>query len=410
MKIHIFSTGSEITAGKSIDTNSAWIASQLFDLGYSITRFVVLPDDPVGIKKEILSVMEQDEINLILMTGGLGATADDYTLQVITEITNRQSVTDHKALEKLKAFSRLRGQSFRDILPMAQRQTFVPEGSYILTNDTGIAPGFFIALNQTTKLAAFPGVPKEMKKMFQEQFLPVLLKECKAEERFASFCCIWGMSESLFQETFVKSNQELIQKGIDWGVTAKSGYIKFTFRSLDKNLVEDLSNRIYNEYEDQIGNDVFSDIHQKLTKDNKTLATAESCTGGLVAKKITDIPGSSLYFLGSVVAYHNEIKTKLLQVKPKTLEKFGAVSKETAIEMAEGLENLFQTDFSLSITGIAGPGGGTEDKKVGLVFVGVKKKGENTEVKQFQLPLGRELFRDSLSNLALFLLYKKLFL
>lgn len=408
MKVHIMSTGSEITAGKSIDTNSAWIANELFELGFQVERFVVLGDDPHAIRLEIEFIMAKEEENLIIITGGLGATADDYTLQVILEITGRNKKTFQPAMEKLERLSRLRGKTFRDIIPMAKRQTLIPEGCIVLMNDTGIAPGFFLELNDNTNFAAFPGVPIEMKKMFSERFIPVIQQIYQKEERFASSVCIWGLSESVFQETFVKANLDLIQKGIEWGVTAKPGYIKFTFRAYQEDLIDEMYDLVTKEYKNLIGNNVFQDIHDKLIEDKKTLATSESCTGGYIAKKITDVSGSSNYFLGSVVAYNNRIKTQILNVKQDTLEKYGAVSEETATEMVEGLEKLFQSDYSISVTGIAGPSGGTQEKKVGLVYIGLKVKGEEVEVKQFELPLGRELFREYVSNFALFLLYKKM--
>lgn len=408
LNIHIISTGTEITSGKSVDSNSTWIANELSGLGFSITKFLALPDKPLLIEEEIRTIMGRDGINLIIMTGGLGATADDYTLEVISKITGKPTVTDQRALEKLTFFAEQRGKIYQELLPISKRQTTVPLDSRVLNNDVGLAPGFYIDLNKTTRLAAMPGVPKEMKMMFSEYFLPMMKKDYNKEDLQSRSRSIWGVTESIFQETFIKNNQDIIKDGVEWGVTAKSGHIKVTFKSTSFDNLKKVMEKIEKDYKDKIGDEIFLDIHSMLTSSKRTVSTAESCTGGLVGKILTDLPGSSAYYMGSVVAYHNEIKHNILGVNLETLNTVGAVSQETASEMAEGVQQRFNTNYAISVTGIAGPSGSTKDKKVGLVYIGIKANHEKTKVYKYELPLNRDLFRDYVANIALFHLYQKL--
>ena len=408
LSIHIISTGTEITSGKSVDTNSTWIANELTGLGFSITKFLALPDKPLLIEEEIRSIMARAGENLIIMTGGLGATADDHTLDVISKISGKDTVTHEKALEKLTFLAEQRGKVYQDLLPVSRRQTTIPLGSRVLENDVGLAPGFYIQLNDTTRLAAMPGVPKEMKKMFSDYFLPMVKKDYYKEDLQSRSRSIWGVTESIFQATFIKNHNDIIQDGVEWGVTAKPGHIKVTFKSTSVDNLRKIIGHIDTEYKDKIGDDIFLDIHSMLTSSKRTVSTAESCTGGLVGKILTDMSGSSAYYLGSVVAYHNDIKQNILGVKKGTLDSVGAVSPETAGEMASGVQHRFNTNYAISVTGIAGPTGGTKDKKVGLVYIGIKANHEEPKVFKYELPLSRDIFRDYVANIALFHLYQKL--
>ena len=405
-QITIIGTGSEITSGKSIDTNSGWIANELFGLGFPVSRFIVLPDNPILIKEEIQRIIKLPGENLILMTGGLGPTEDDYTLEVICEITGSMPVKIQKAYDRLKTVYESRGRTYKDILPIAERQTNVPENSIVLENDTGIAPGFFCTLGDNCRIGTFPGVPPEMKTMFKDRFIPEFMKIYSSETIFYDSRCIWWIGESLFQEKFITKHRELIDRGILWGVAAKRGFIKVNFQSSKREQIDEIISLLEANFPDTVSGDIFSEIHNILTEKKLTLATAESCTGGLIAKTITDISGSSEYFLGSVVSYHNDVKKNLLGVKEETLALYGAVSAETAKEMVEGLEKRINSDFSISVTGIAGPGGGTKEKKQGLVFIGIKNKKGEAHVRKFNFPFSRELFRDNAANSALFLLYR----
>ncbi|TGK05360.1 nicotinamide-nucleotide amidohydrolase family protein [Leptospira langatensis] len=407
----VVSTGSELTAGRSQDTNSSWIANELFGLGYSVEKFVVLPDDPVLIRRELseISVVSSTENPvLILMTGGLGPTEDDYTLEVVCELTGSTPVLNERAHDRLQALYRLRGRSFQEALATALRQVSIPSKSTVMNNSTGIAPGFWSELRPGAYLACMPGVPKEMTAMFHEELVPLIRTHFQSAKLYSDYLFIWGLSESLFQQEFIEKLDFFKAGKAIWGVAAKRGFIRVTYQSEDQELLSKLIALTKEKYGDLCTGDLFEELPALLIQKKLTVGTAESCTGGLAAKLFTDRAGSSEYFLGSIVSYANSIKENLLHVKKETLEAHGAVSEETAREMADNAASILNTDLSISITGIAGPGGATPTKRVGTVFIGTHIKGVGTEVKEYFFPFKRELFRDVVAATSLFALYNRL--
>lgn len=410
-RVIIVSTGSELTAGRSQDTNASWISNELFGIGYSVEKFVVLPDDPILIRKELQAFAEsgnQEEPVLIVMTGGLGPTEDDYTLEVVCELTSSVPIRNEKAFDRLQALYRLRGKGFEEALTTALRQVSIPSKSTVLHNSVGIAPGFWSELKPWAFLACMPGVPKEMIAMFREELIPLVQKHFNSQELYSDFVFIWGMSESLFQQEFIELLPHFKEGRAVWGVAAKRGFIRVTYQSQDKSVVSELIRLTLEKYSGLCTGDLFEELPKLLLERKLTLGTAESCTGGLVAKLVTDRAGSSEYFLGSVVSYANSIKAGILGVRSENLEKYGAVSEPVAREMADGAAKILGTDLAISITGIAGPGGGTPGKKVGTVFIGTHIKGKETEVKELYLPFQRELFRDVVAATSLYILYNRL--
>jgi nicotinamide-nucleotide amidase len=408
-RITIISTGSELTAGRSIDTNSAWIANQLFELGWKVRNFLVLPDDPKTISDELKKLKEYaqaspDESVLAIMTGGLGATEDDYTLQCALELGGKGKEINEKARIKLQRFYESRGKSYADILPVVLRQIYVPEGSQTLDNSAGLAVGFIETLSDNSFLVCMPGVPMEMKEMFTRRLIPFLKKTYEKEHLFQETRWVWNIGESLYQDEFIKKQIDLLDGGLEWGVTAQKGFIKAIFQASEKALVEEAARRIEKYYGTMCTTDVFERVHKHLMEVNQTLSVAESCTGGFLGKKITDLPGSSKYFLGGVLVYSNNQKSKLLSVSKDLLDSQGAVSKEVCLSMLDGLEKLIGSDYSISITGVAGPDGGTEEKPVGTVWIGRKKRNESAEAFLFLFPGNRETIRENAANTALFLL------
>jgi len=407
LNIFILSTGTELTTGKSIDTNSTWIANEFQGLGYSIKKISVLPDDPELIEAELKFLSNFSGRNLIIMTGGLGATADDYTLSIVCKITGKDTITHDKAREKLEFISSQRGRAYQEIFPISLRQTTIPATSIPLENEFGLAPGFFIQINSNTKLVALPGVPREMKNIFTNEFVPIFKNTYQPKELFFKSRCIWGVGEVIFQNDFINPNQEFINSNeIEWGVAAKSGYIKASFRSSKQDSLNSIVSKLDSKYFNQIGNNVLEDIHDMLLSSRLSVSSAESCTGGLIAKIFTDRPGCSNYYHGTIVAYQNDIKRKYLGVKEETLKKFGAVSEETAIEMAIGVQEKFNTHYSISVTGIAGPSGETDDKKIGLVYIGIKSHKKAPKIFKYQLSFNRETFRDYVAYTSLFHFYQ----
>jgi nicotinamide-nucleotide amidase len=409
-QVLIVSTGSELTNGKSQDTNSMWIANELVSQGFSIRKILVLPDDPNLIQEELLSATKMGNLDWIILTGGLGPTDDDYTVDVVLKLTDDVSMFVEKARFKLEKIYRLRGLKYESILDTAFRQTRVPEKSLVMDNKVGIAPGFVVPLSIQTRLACMPGVPSEMKDIFTKKLLPLMIRTSKTQAKFRGERVIWNIGESLYQEEFIR-NQPLLQNdSVEWGVTAKRGYIKTTFLSEDQSIVDKILSDLDIKYKDRISGDIFPELHRILIDKKYKISIAESCTGGWVAKILTDMAGSSAYFISSLVTYHNLAKENLLFVPQETLNSKGAVSEETAKAMLSGLEKHFNIDYSLSITGIAGPDGGTSEKPVGLVYVGVKKKGRPARIIKYFFPGNREMVRESAANNAIFQLYREILL
>ncbi len=408
-RITIISTGSELTAGRSIDTNSSWIANQLFELGWKVRNFLVLPDDPKIILHELnllkSSASEsQDEPVLVIMTGGLGATEDDYTLQCALALSGKKVETNEKARIKLQRFYESRGKSYAEILPVVLRQVDTPEGSLTLDNTVGLAVGFVESLSENSYLVCMPGVPGEMKEMFTRRLIPFLKRTYQKQNLFQETRWVWYIGESLFQSEFMGNQKDLIEAGLEWGVTAQKGFIKAIFQSSKIELVEEAAKRLETFYGNKCTRDVFQNVHETLLKSGLRLSVAESCTGGLLGKKITDLAGSSGYFDGGVIVYSNLQKQNLISVDPEIIKTYGAVSENTCKAMLDGLEKQINSDFFLSITGIAGPDGGSSEKPVGTVWIGRKKKNSEPEAFLFQFPGNREAIRDNAANTALYLL------
>ncbi|EKT85564.1 nicotinamide-nucleotide amidohydrolase family protein [Leptospira santarosai] len=410
-KIVVLSTGSELTAGRSQDTNSSWIANELFGMGFAVSKFVVLPDDPVVISEELrtLTALATKETSILLvMTGGLGPTEDDYTLEVVCKIKGVTAEESPIAKRKMETFYRLRGRNFQEAMQTAVRQVSVPEGSFVLNNNVGIAPGFILSLAENVHLGCMPGVPGEMTEMFREEFAPWILKTYSPRELYSGFRFVWWMSESQFQKEFISKEKVIADGKVIWGVAAKRGYIRVSFQSDNRTLIDDLLRKLDTFYGAKSTSDVFEELPKMLIEKKITVGTAESCTGGLIAKTFTDVPGASAYFYGGIVSYDNGVKTGILGVKRNTLEEFGAVSGETAKEMAEGALDALGVDYSISVTGIAGPGGGTPQKKVGLVYFGIGQKDGETEVHEHYFPFPRSSFREFAAHTGIYLLYKRL--
>lgn len=408
MKIIVFATGNEISSGKSIDTNSPFLAETLTDLGFSIKMLSSIPDDFDLLKQEILHQGESKEESILIMTGGLGATGDDHTLNVVLDILKCGKKQDRQSSEKLKERAEKRGGKYLELLPKMMRQTFIPEPAEVLPNEVGIAPGFFVRIHDHFRLAAMPGVPAEMKAMFTNFLLPKLINESNKKIHYHS-ATIWNCTELAYQTDFIEKNSNFIHENqIVWGVTAKPSRIKISFLSDKEETLNRLKDLLEKTYSGSITPEIGESLHSALIDNSLSISTAESCTGGFIAKLLTDTPGSSAYFPGSIVTYSNEMKINLLNVSRKTLESFGAVSEDVAREMVAGCRKLFGTDYSIAVTGIAGPTGETETKKLGTVYIAIQFREENPIVYSHTIPLGREFFRESVSQLALYYIYKNI--
>lgn len=371
MQAEILITGNEILSGKTVDSNSSFIAKSLASIGIQVIRNQTVGDDV----NKIASVIKElsNRAPLVILTGGLGPTQDDLTAEAAAKASNDTLVLFEDALKDIQSYFK----KHQKPMPKSnEKQALLPKNSFWFKNEMGTAPGFALTYN-CCFFVFLPGVPKEMQYMLENHVIPLLKEKFKdtllsIHEKILS---AFGMPEAeigeklrdipaLFPDVVLNTCPEIFRIQIILSVQGQRA--------------EQL-NKAVNEVKNRLGDVIFSEKNQTmeevvgelLIKKNATLSIAESCTGGLIASKITDVPGSSSYFNCSIVSYSNEMKNAVLQVSNVTLEKFGAVSEETVKEMAVGVQKIANTTYALSISGIAGPDGGSEEKPVGTVKIGL---------------------------------------
>ena len=378
----IVSTGNEILSGAVVDTNAAFISSRLFPMDIRVRLMIVAGDDCDVLARVLRIAIDTAEI--VIISGGLGPTDDDNTIEALRRLIGFRVVIDAVAGGRIEKFFQRMG---RAVSPSDLKMAEVPDSARIIPNEKGLAPGFILQ-NNGKVIIAMPGVPREMKDMVDCHVLPYLRDECGIAERSHIRLRVVGMKESEINEA-VRGIRDC-WAGCEWGVTMEDGVATLTFASLSKgmfdftNLIEGMRKQLGDRILDPSFARPEEEVVERLRRARRIVAFAESCTGGLASKRLTDIPGASDVFAGCVVAYRNDAKESLLGVARATLETFGAVSEETAIEMAKGARQVFQADIGVSITGIAGPGGGTEEKPIGTVwFCIADEAGVNTARHRF---------------------------
>jgi len=386
----ILSTGDELTTGKVVDTNSAFIADRLFTVGVKVAAVLKVGDD----REKLLWAMHQgSELgDIIIGTGGLGPTADDLTTELVAEFLGRKLITNQAVADALKQRFEARAIAWT---PNNLKQACFPEDAIIIPNPVGTAPGFRVTMSQGKSLIWLSGVPREMIAMFNETVMPWITTERgKDSEIFSCTFKIHGLTESKLDD---------LVKPVDLGpqdkLSFRAHYPDLTLRltasggkAQEKGFVERCKQirRILGTYIYAEGDVALEEkVGQLLMEKNQTLALAESCTGGFISYRIIRIAGSSAYYYGGAVTYSNEAKVKFLGVKPATLEKYGAVSEQTALEMSRGIREKTGASVGLSVTGIAGPSGGTPEKPVGTVWISLARRN-NHEARQFQFHGERE--------------------
>ena len=366
MKAGIFLVGTELLNGATIDTNSIYIAEELNKYGIEIEFKMTVRD----VMDEIVKALKyaKKNVDLVILTGGLGPTDDDITKEAMAKFLKKKLVIDEKEkkelLKKYKLYKNPNKTNFKEVEK--------PEGAISFKNDVGMAPAVYV-----DGLAAFPGFPNELKNMFPK-FLKYYVKENNLKSQiYIKDIITYGIGESvlettvkdlftegdIFYEFLVKDYGTLIR--LQTKIENKKNVVKIV-----KKLYNRISEFIIGEDDERIENTIFECLNSG--EKTLTISTAESCTGGMIASKLIEVPGISENFIEGIVSYSNEAKIKRLKVKKETLEKYGAVSEEVAREMLAGLN----TDIGISTTGIAGPGGGTKNKPVGLVYIGIKVKDE----------------------------------
>jgi nicotinamide-nucleotide amidase len=408
-KAEIIAVGSELLTPEKIDTNSLWFTQKLNEIGVQVILKTVVGDDVDLLKEVVNSALERSD--LVILTGGLGPTEDDVTRQAVSEALNKRLVFDERVAKQIEEkFVRMN----RQMPEINKRQAFIIEGASVLENPNGTAVGMFMESNGK-KIVVLPGPPRENQPMFEKDVLPRLKDQANGVIFRRRLLKVSGMGESAVDEAIasIYSKYKDVQTSILFNRSEIEIYL--TAKGKSQKEADETLEKLVSEIAERLGIALFAlngetmeEVVGRLLKERKeTLAVAESCTGGLIGARITDVAGSSEYFLQAVVAYANEAKIKMLDVPAELIEKHGAVSAEVAEAMALGVRKKAGSDYGISTTGIAGPSGGTEEKPVGLVFIGYSDK---TETKSFKivLPGDRYLIRWRASQAALDYLRRKI--
>lgn len=381
MNAEIITIGDELMRGEIIDSNKARIAERLLSLDLDCRFQVSVLDDPGDMRDAFSRAAERSDF--VLVSGGLGPTRDDLTTEVLAQTFGRKLELHPESLAALEAFFARVG---REMAETNRKQAYFPVGADVLPNPVGTAPGFSIREGRAS-FFAMPGVPRELDQMMDEQVLPRIGARLESTEGAsgrhfvrAALLATFGMGESTLEEEL----RDLVRDGdVELGFrtsfpdnflrpvararTAKEADARIA--AATRSICERLGPVVYGLGEDESPDTMEAVVGRMLTERGLTVATAESCTGGLIAERLTDVPGSSAYFLGGVVSYSNEAKTAMLGVSKEVIDREGAVSESVVRAMAEGVRTRFGSDFGIATSGISGPGGGTADKPVGLVWI-----------------------------------------
>lgn len=402
MKAELIFTGSELLLGHVLNSHAQYLGTRLSELGIEVTLHITVGDSWERLRQVLRQAIERSD--LILTTGGLGPTTDDLTKEIVADVLGLPMVLDEKSLDGIREFFHSRGLEMPE---STLKQAYFPEGAMILPNIRGTAPGALIEKGDKI-IVMLPGPPNELIAMFDNSLAPFLSGKAGkgAVTRYKVFK-LTGISESAVQDR-IKNLGGQGNPGI--GYVAKPGEVQVRITAhadgteKAEKMVAELSEKVRRRLVGYIfGHDeeVLEDVVGKLLLETGlSIAVAESCTGGLIAARLTDIPGSSGYLKGGVVAYSNEIKNKLLGVSADTLDQYGAVSKQTATAMAEGARELTGSNLGLSVTGIAGPGGGTLTKPRGLVYISLAA-ADGTCCREYHFPGERPAVRQGAANAAL---------
>jgi nicotinamide-nucleotide amidase len=374
MKAEIINIGDELLIGQVVNTNAAWLGEQLSLVGIKVIRIIIIPDS----REAIIQALAEAETrsDLVLITGGLGPTRDDITKITLCEYFNTDLVFHQASFKNVEKRFHARGLKVKET---NRRQAEIPEKCKPIMNYNGTAPGMWFEKGDTIFIS-LPGVPYELQPMVIDYILPRLRNRYSLPVILKRTILTQGTGESWIAEK-ISEWEDALPDNVKIAYLPQPGLVRIRLTVTGDDRVEaekELEKRIEEligqlpEYFFGFDDDSLEEIAGKLLKDKGlTLATAESCTGGYIAHLLTSIAGSSAYFKGSVVAYSNEVKEDLLDVRKETLIKYGAVSKETVIEMANGIKNRFVTDYAIAISGIAGPEGGTDEKPVGTTCIAI---------------------------------------
>jgi competence/damage-inducible protein CinA-like protein len=402
MKAEIIAVGSELLTPDRLDTNSLFLTEELNSIGIEVVRKTVVGDNRDLLAEAFRGAL--DRVPLIIASGGLGPTEDDLTRETVAELLGRKLRRNDEILRYIEGRFRSLG---REMPEVNVRQAMVPEGAEILENTRGTAPGLWLEDAGRT-IALLPGPPRELKPLFHEQVLPRLERRASGVRLHHRQIRVTGLGESHVEQRILPIYKRYSE--VNTTILAAPGetqihlrlwtddppHAKKTLDEIVRSFEIALTDRIFSED----GSSLEEVVAHELTMNNATIAAAESCTGGLLAQRLTSIAGSSSYFLGGVVCYSNELKTAWADVPPEMILAKGAVSPEVAVALAEGIRRRVGSTFGVGITGVAGPGGGSEEKPVGTVHVAVSYPGGVKE-RGIRVPGDREAIRWQASQAAL---------
>jgi nicotinamide-nucleotide amidase len=400
-RVELLCVGTELLMGK-LNTHGAYFSALLEDLGLPLARETTVSDDPR--EMELLFRETWKRADVVVVTGGLGPTFDDLTRDVWAKVCRRPLVFRPEIAAVIAERFRRRGTP---LPPANLRQAYLIQGARELENANGTAPGQLLEAGRKT-LILLPGPGREMKPMAERHVVPFLKEHFSGSSRRTKMWRIFGMPESIVDQQL--RGMFTSREGVSWGILAQDGVVdvKMTVSGPDDMRVEKILSSWDARMRKKFGVVIFGNggdtlesvVGDLLRRAGKTVSVAESCTGGGLAQKFTSVPGSSAYFWGGAVTYANDAKVNLVSVKKKTVRRFGAVSAETAAEMAENMRRQSGTDYAISITGIAGPSGGSPQKPVGLTYIGLADP-DKTRVYEKKLLGDRALIRSQASLWAL---------
>jgi len=398
----VLSIGTELTRGELVNTNARWIAEELTTLGFDVVEHETVDDD----RARIVSIVRRlsESARVVVATGGLGPTTDDLTTAAVADAAGVDLFRDPASLEAI----RRRFAAFnREMTPSNEKQADFPRGAHVLPNPVGTAPGFAIEIG-TARFFFMPGVPVEMRRMFEDRVVPQiapLVERTMHQVHLRTF----GLTESRVGELLAGLERDEPRVTIGYRAHFPEIEVKVLARAESEQEAEAIAKRVAEIVRERLGDAVYGErddtfpayVGNVLRERGWTLSVAESCTGGLVGQLVTSVAGSSDYLLLDAVTYSNAAKTSVLGVSGELLRAHGAVSSECAAAMAEGVRRICDSDVAVSITGIAGPGGGTDDKPVGTVWLGLARRGQETRTQAVKLPGDRERIRTLAAYLAL---------
>ena len=398
----IIAIGSELLTPHRTDTNSLWLTERLNSIGIEVMQKTIVGDDEQRLEHAIRDSLRRSD--LIISTGGLGPTEDDVTRKVFARVLGRQLTLDYDVLETIRERFASRGYQ---MAPNNERQALVPAGATVLPNQNGSAPGLTIS-HESKFIVLLPGPPREMRPMFEDQIMGELENRSRGTRIARRTLKVTGLGESALDELIAPIYGQYSNPQTTILFTNCEIEVHLTATADNLSIAERLLNELSEKLKEKVGDYIYSTagesieevVGRGLAEKGHTIATAESCTGGLIAERITEVPGASRYFLGGVVSYTEDVKTKLLGVPQEMIERRGVVSGEVAEAMARGIKESTGATIGLSVTGIAGPGGGTVAVPVGSVYIGLSDDLV-TSNRRLMLMGDRQLIRWRASQAAL---------